>query len=134
MNKQNKIWQDTAPVAIGQLIGSAVIITIFVLLGQFNASVLLGSLAGSVLAVANYFFMYLFASKAADKAENQDVAGGQKLIQLSYMGRMIALLAALVLLAKSGYFNVITLAIPLALNRPILTIREMICKKVGANE
>lgn len=134
MQAQNQIWKDTAQVAIGQLIGAAAVAAIFAVLGRFDLTVLLGSLAGAGLATANYFLMYFFASKAADKAEKQDVAGGQKLIQLSYMGRMIGLLVALVLLARSGWCNVIALAVPLALNRPILSIHEWIRQKGGAKQ
>ena len=134
MNSQNQIWKDTVPIVVGQALGVAAVAGIFAILGRFDLTVLLGSLGGAFLATANYFLMYFFANKAADKAENQDVAGGQKLIQLSYMGRMIGLLVALVLLAKSGWCNVIALAVPLAFNRPILTIHELICKKGGAKE
>lgn len=135
MNLKNSIWKDTAVVAIGQAIGVAVLISIFAILGRFELKVLLGGIAGAIIATANYFFMYFFASKAADKAEQeQDIAGGQKLIQMSYMGRMIGLLVVLVLLAKSGWFHVITLAVPLAFTRPILTIHELIIKKGGANK
>lgn len=133
MDSKKQIWVDTAPIAIGQMLGVAAVSGIFAFLGRFDITVPLGSLCGAILATANYFLMYLLACKAADKAEQQDVAGGQKLIQLSYMGRMIGLLVALVLLAKSGWCNVIALAIPLALNRPILTIHEWIRSKGGAN-
>jgi hypothetical protein len=89
-------------------------------------------LAGGAIAFLNYFFMELIANKAADKAQNQDVAGGQKLIHLSYTGRMIALFAVLVLLAKSGWFHPLALVLPLAFTRPILTLRELIGKRGGA--
>lgn len=133
MDSQKQIWANTAPVVIGQSIGIAAVAGLFILLGRFDLTVLAGSLAGALLATANYFVLYLFACRAADKAEMQDIAGGQKVIQLSYIGRMIGLFTALVLLAKSGWCNVIALAVPLALNRPILTIYELLCKR-GAND
>lgn len=132
MEPKNTIWKDTAVVAVGQALCTAVLIGIFALLGYFDLSVLLGGAAGALIATGNYFLMYLFANKAADKAQQQDVAGGQKLIQLSYSGRMIGLLVVLILLGKSGWCNVIALAVPLAFTRPILTIHELILKKGGA--
>lgn len=135
MKSEKTILKDTAVVAVVQAIGAAALIAIFALLGYFDLTVLLGAVAGSLLATGNYFLMYFFASKAADKAEQeQDVAGGQKLIQMSYMGRMVGLLLLLVLLAKSGWCNVIALALPLAFTRPILNIHELILKKGGAKE
>ena len=65
------------------------------------------------------------ANWAADKAENQDITGGQKLIQLSYMGRMLGMFLVLIVLAKSGYCHVLALVLPLAFTRPILTIAEI---------
>lgn len=124
MQAQDPILKDTAPVAIGQLIGAAAVAAIYTVLGCFDLTVLLGTLAGAVLATVNYFLMYFFANKAADRAQNQDAAGGQKWIRLSYMARMIGLLVALVLLARSGWCNVIALAVPLALHRPILAIMQ----------
>ena len=132
MESKHTIWKDTAVIAIGQIIGTAAMIAVFALAGYFNITVLLGGLAGALIATANYFLMYLYASKAADKAEkDQDVTGGQKLIQMSYMGRMVGVLAVLVLLAKSGWCHVLALALPLAFTRPILTIHELILKKGG---
>lgn len=131
---KHAIWKDTAVVALGQVFCTAAMLGVFALLGAFNITVLRGSIAGVMIATANYFFMYYFASMAADKAQQQDISGGQKLIQLSYMGRMICLLAVLVLLAKSGCYNAIALAVPLAFTRPILTIYELILKKGGSKE
>ncbi len=132
MNSQNRKPKQTAAVAIGQSIGVAAMIGVFALVGKFQMTVLYGGLAGGIVAFLNYFVMVLLANKAADKAEAQDVAGGQKLIQLSYAGRMISLFAVLVLLAKSGYFHPLALVLPLAFTRPILTVWELIRKRGGA--
>ena len=86
-----------------------------------------------MIATANFFFMSFFANRAADMAEAQDITGGQKLIHLSYMGRMIGMFAALVVLAKSGLCHPLALVIPLALTRPILTVSELFRKKGGTN-
>ena len=132
MNAKHPIWKDIAPIALGQLIGIGVVSGIFAIVGRFDLTVPLGSLAGAFLATANFIIMYLYAWKASERAQAQDVAGGQKLIHLSYSGRMIGLLVGLILFAKSGWCNVIALAIPLALNRPILTMTEWISRKGGA--
>lgn len=131
MESRKFVFRQTGRVAAGQAVCTAAMIGIFAIIGQFDVSVLLGGIAGALIATANFFFMSLFADIAADKAEAQDVAGGQKLIQLSYMGRMIALFLALFLCAKSGVFNIITLAIPLVFTRPILTFSELFHKKGG---
>ena len=134
MDSRKQILHDMLPIVIGQCLCSVATCIVFAVIGRFDLTVILGNAAGSILAIGNYAIMYWAVCKASSKAQNQDVAGGQKLIQLSYTGRMIGLLIALILLAKSGLFHVITLAIPLALNRPILTVHEWIMqRKGGAN-
>ena len=129
MHSKNTAFQETAAVAVGQVLCTTAMIAVFALLGRYDLSVLLGGIAGAAVATANFFLMSLFANLAADKAEAQDIAGGQKLIQLSYMGRMIGMFLVLILCAKSGYFHVLALVIPLAFTRPILTIAELFKKK-----
>jgi uncharacterized membrane protein len=133
MNAKNTAFQETRNVLIGQILCSAAMIAVFAVLGYYQRSVLLGGIAGAVIATANYFFMSFFANRAADKAEAQDVAGGQKLIQLSYMGRMLGMFLALIVLAKSGFCHPLALVLPLAFTRPILTIAEIFNKK-GENK
>ena len=133
MDMRKYVLRQTLVVALGEAIGVAAMIGIFALLGQLDTSVLLGGLVGGMVAVANFFVMAIGVNIAADKAEKQDVKGGQMLIQMSYFGRTIGLFLILVLCAKSGIFNLIALVIPLVFTRPILTITEKYNKK-GGNE
>ena len=133
MESRKLLFRETAVVAAGQALCTAAMMAVFALVGKFDVSVLLGGIVGALIATANFFIMSLFVNLAADKAEAQDVAGGQKLIQLSYMGRMAGLLLVLVLCAKSGIFHVLALAIPLVFTRPVLTVAE-IFKKKGGNQ
>jgi len=131
MNSKSILFQETRTIAVGMVICTAVMIGIFALLGKYDTSVLLGAAAGALLSTGNFFLMALGTTLAADKAENQDVKGGQALIQMSYLGRMIGLFLLLALCAKSGKCNVLALVIPLVFVRPILTIAEMFKKKGG---
>jgi ABC-type multidrug transport system permease subunit len=131
MKSHNYVYRQTVAVALGQMICVGMMVGIFALLGKFQLSVLWGGLAGALIAIANFFIMSLCADIAADKAEAQDVSGGQKLIQLSYTGRMIGLFLILFLCAKSGFFHLVALVIPLAFTRPVLTVSELLKKKGG---
>lgn len=131
MNFKNSLLRQTATVIAGQVLGCAGMIGIFALLNRFDTSVLLGAAAGAVLATANFFLMALGANLAADKAEQQDVKGGQALVHFSYLGRMVGLFLLLALCAKSGKCNVPALVIPLIFVRPTLTIAELFRKKGG---
>lgn len=128
MDSRKFVLKETAIIALGQTICVAVMIGVFALLGYFDRSVLIGGIAGGVLATLNFLFMAIGASLAADKAQEQNVKGGQALIQGSYMVRLVVLFIILFALVKSGLCNVICAVLPLAFTRPILTIAEFFRK------
>lgn len=123
------VFKETAVILLGEAICVAVMIGVYALLGKFSLSVVLGAAAGALLAVANFFFMAIIATLAADKAEKQDVEGGQKLIKGSYPIRLLILGLLLFACARSGFFDVIALVLPLAFVRPTITIAEFFRKK-----
>lgn len=129
MDTRKIVWKETAVVLIGQGICLGVMFGVFALLGRFEVSVLLGGLVGALLATLNFFFMAVGTSLAADKAEKQDVKGGQKVIRMSYTGRLVVLVIVLFACLKSGLFNAITLLLPLIFVRPILMFAEFNKKK-----
>ena len=124
MDPRKIVFQETAVVAVGEVICTTVMVGIFALMGYFDASVVLGAIVGAVLAVGNFLFMAIGASLAADKAQAQDVKGGQNLIQLSMLLRYGLLFVVLFACGKSGMFNLIALALPLVFVRPTLTVAE----------
>ena len=133
MDNRKFVLSQALLVLIGELILSALMVGIFAVLGYFDISVIYGAIAGSLIATLNHLVLMLGVMAASSKAEKQDVKGGQMLVQMSYMGRLIGLFLVLVICAKSGIFNLIALALPLVFIRPILTIAEFIHKK-GGNE
>ena len=133
MNNRKYIFSQTAIILIGELVLSALRTGVFAALGYFDLSVVLGALAGSLIATTNHLVLMLGVLAAASKAEKQDVKGGQMLVQMSYMGRLLGLFLILVLCAKSEIFNLLALVIPLVFTRPVLTIAEYFNKK-GGNE
>ena len=129
MNSRKIALQETGIIALGEAIGTALMIAVFALLGKYDTSVLLGGIAGSIIATANFFAMAVVTTRAGDRAEAQDVAGGKKLVQASYPIRMLVLAAALFLCAKSGVFHVVALVIPLLFVRPTITLAEFFRKE-----
>lgn len=130
MDQRKVLFHQTAMVAIGEGLGTAAMIGAFALVGEYDVFVLLGGSVGAALATTNYFLLSRFAYMAADKAEKQDVAGGRKIIQLSYVGRMIGMISVLVLCAKLG-LHPLALVIPLVFAQPILYAAEVIKKRGG---
>ena len=128
MDNQKIVFKETAVVLMGQAICVAVMLGVYALLSKFTVKVLLGGIAGGVLATANFFFMAVSASLAADRAEAGNVNGGKALMQSSYGIRLVVLVALLFACVKSGYFELLPLLLPLVFTRPILSIGEFFRK------
>ncbi len=129
MEGRKIVFQQTAIIALGEAIGTALLLGIFALLGKWDVSVLLGGIAGALLATGNFFMMAMVASLAADRAQKGDVASGQKLLKGSFPIRLLVLGVLLAVLAKSGVFNIIALVVPLVFPQPTLLIAEFFRKK-----
>ena len=91
MDMRKFILQQTGIVALGEAVGVGIMIGIFALLGKYDGAVLLGGVVGGIAAVVNFFAMAIGVNNAADKAENQNVKGGQAAVKGSYLLRMILL-------------------------------------------
>lgn len=128
MDSRKLVLRETAIVAIGQAICVSAMVGICALLGIYNRSILLGSIFGGILAVLNFFFMAVSAMMAADKAENQNVAGGKATVQLSFIVRTVVLFVILFALIKSGLCDALASVLPLVFTRPILSIGEFFRK------
>ena len=128
MDSRKIVFKETAIVAVGELILSGIMVGIFAALGHFQWNVLWGALAGSAVMIANYFFMAVTVSLAADRAERGEVEQAKNMVQMSSVGRLIAMGLALFLGIRLGA-NVIALVLPLAFARPILMLAEFFRKK-----
>lgn len=129
MDGRKIVFKQTGTVLIGLAVCLCIMLAFFALLGKFDMSVLWGGIAGSVLAALNFFFMAMGTCIAADKAEDQDVKGGQKVIRMSYIGRQAVLVVLLFVCLKSGLFQPFALLLPLVFVRPILTVAEFFKRK-----
>ena len=128
MDSRKYVFKETLPIAVGEAICVAMMLGVFALLGKFDRSVVLGGVLGGLIAVGNFFFMAVGTALAADKAENQDVKGGQAVISSSYTIRMIVMAVLLFAAVKSGFCNVFASVIPLVFVRPVLTLGEFFRK------
>ena len=128
MDVRKLVLKETAVVAIGQIICVGAMLGVYALLGKFGSAVLLGGIAGSVAAILNFFFMAISAMKAADKAQEQNVKGGQLTIRLSYIVRLAVLFIVLFALIKSGFCDVLATVLPLLFVRPVLFVADFFRK------
>ena len=128
MDFRKTVLRETGIIALGVVIGVALMYGVFALLGRFDRAVLLGGVIGGALAILNFLFMAINASVAADKAVKQDVTGGRALMQTSYIMRLAAIFVILLACVKSGLCNAIAAVVPLLFVRPTITIAEFFRK------
>ena len=128
MDFRKTVLRETGIIALGEVIGVALMFGVFALLGRFDRTVLLGGVIGGALAILNFLFMAINASVAAGKAVRQDVTGGRALMQTSYIVRLAAIFLILLACVKSGLCNAIAAVVPLLFVRPTITIAEFFRK------
>ena len=128
MDSRKIVWQETAVVALGVVVCTAAMFGVYALLQLFSIKVLLGGALGSLLTIGNFFFMAVGTSLAADRAEKQDVKGGQGIIRNSMMIRYLVLFVLLFAAGKSDWFDVFALVLPLVFVRPVLLVSEFFRK------
>ena len=107
MNVQKAILDETRHIAIGVLAADVVMCIVFLLLGQFDYTVVLGALWGSLFAVGNFFFMGLGVQKAMDMED-----GAKRYMQKNYTLRMCFCVAGMAVGVKAPVFHSIAALIP----------------------
>ncbi|MCI6375901.1 MAG: ATP synthase subunit I [Clostridiales bacterium] len=122
------VFHETAIIAVGEVIGVAVMLAVFALLGRLDRTVVLGGIIGGLLAVGNFLMMAINVSLAADKAAKQDVKAGKAMVSTSYVTRMVVLFVILFACVKSGLCNVIACVVPLLFVRVTITVAEFMRK------
>lgn len=128
MDSRKIVLQETALITIGEVVCCGIMVGVFAALGSFQWNVLWGALAGLGITVANYFFMAMVASLAADRAEKGETNQAMKMIRLSMVVRLACLGLAVFVGYKLGA-NLIALALPLLFVRPVLLVKEFFRKK-----
>ena len=128
MDSRKIVFRETGIVAVGEVILSALMVAVFAAFGYFQMNVLWGALAGCLMMIANYFFMAVTVSLAADRAKKGELKQAKGMVQLSSTVRLVAVGVIAVVCIKLGA-NVLAVLLPLVFARPILMMAEFFRKK-----
>ena len=134
MESRKIVLRETGIVAAGVILCTGLMLAVYALLGYFSTKVLLGGVLGALLTVANFFFMAVGTSLAADKAQDDNVGGGKAVMKGSMLLRLVVLFVLLFALLKSGLCEPIALLLPLLFVRPVLMFGEFFRKKEESNK
>ena len=125
---------ETGLILAGEAVCVALMLAVYWMLDKLSGMVLYSAALGMVLTVLNFFVMAMVVSLAADRAEKQDVAGGQKLVKGAYPVRILVLAVILFACGKSGKFDILAVALPMLFVRPIMLVTEFFRKKEAVSE
>lgn len=116
--------KETRFIAAAVLILSVLMQAVFLIIGKWDYTVLLGNLWGVVLAVGNFFLMGLTVQKCLTLEPDE----AKKKMKLSQQGRLLMLLVLCMLGAALPWFNTIALLVPQFFPRIGVTIRGLTMK------
>jgi len=118
------VLKETRYIAVAVLILSVLQQAVFLILGKWDVTVLLGNLYGAAIAVGNFFLMGLTVQKCLT-LEPDDA---KKRMKLSQQGRLLMLLVLCMIGAALPCFNTIALLVPQFFPRIGVTVRGLTLK------
>lgn len=118
------VLKETRYIAAVVLILSALMQAVFLILGKWDYTVLLGNLYGLALAVGNFFLMGLTVQKCLTLEPDN----AKKKMQFSQQMRLLMLLVFCMIGAALNCFNTIALLVPQFFPRIGVTIRGLTMK------
>lgn len=124
------VKKETVYIALLTGIFSVFMQSVFLVIGKWDYTVLLGNLLGAFAAVANFFIMGLSVQSALNK-EKKEI---QNIMKISQMLRMLMLFAVAVIGYFVPVFNLIAVIIPFIFPRLAVTLRAASIKKETGSE
>ena len=144
MKVQPAVQAETRKMASGVGVLTALMIAVFLILRQFDHTVLLGAILGAAAAVGNFFLMALTVQKVTDgmpvlpKREQEEIEDGEqeqplsdeakqagKKMQLSFLLRMLMLGGVAVLAISAPVFHPWAALLPMLFPRIVIALRSL---------
>jgi len=121
------VLKETGFIAAFTLILSLLMQSVFLIIGKWDYTVLLGNLLGYLAAVGNFFLLGLTVQSAVEKEEKD----AKNLMKLSSTLRLLMMFVIAIIGYAVPVFNVIAMIIPYLFPRIALAIRPAFLKKDG---
>ncbi len=126
------VRKETGYIAVWVVLLSLVMEAVFLLIGQWDLSVLFGNLGGAAVAVGNFFLMALMATRIMNKAlETGKPEEAAARVKATATVRLLGCLGLCVILIAVFKTNVYATLIPLLFPRIGIAFRPMIDRKRG---
>lgn len=119
------IKRETFFIAVSVLLMSILMEAVFLIIGHWSYTVLLGNILGGVAAVGNFFLMGL----SVQKAVNNDSEQAPGIMKFSQTMRMLGIFIVVALAALIPFLNLWSTIIPLFFPRIAIMFRPLLDKK-----
>lgn len=131
MDEKKQLLRELLIVTVGELLCTALMFLVYYFLHRLDWTVVFAAAIGVVLVILNLFVMILGVVSASKKAEQGDVVGGKRTMNLSMLIRFVLRAGILAAVVLGGDFHlpaIIAMLIPLVLFRPIISLGEFFRK------
>ena len=125
------VKKETGYITVWVLLLSLLMEAVFLIIRQWDLSVLFGNLGGAVLAVVNFFLLAFVVSRAVDKGKPEEAA---QRVKATATLRLIGVGALSALLIGVFKTNVFATLIPLLFPRVAIAFRPMLDRKRGTGD
>ncbi len=119
------VLKETKYIAAWIFIFSVLMQAVFLVISEWNYTVLLGNLLSAVFAVLNFFLMGLTVQKALDKDEKE----AKTLVKVSQLYRSLMILVVTVIGVALPCFNTVAVIVPVFFPRIAIAMRPLFDKK-----
>lgn len=135
IEKKNKIdkvvWKEVSFIAIWMLIFSGIMEAVFLVIGKWDYTVLLGNLLSGIMGVVNFLLLGMTVQKAVS---SDDVKYAKNLMKTSQSLRLLMMGVVIGIGAIFDCFNIWATIIPVFFPRIAMVIRSIILNKQGGKE
>ncbi len=122
------VKKETGYITVWVLLLSLLMEAVFLIIRQWDLSVLFGNLGGAVLAVLNFFLLAFTVSRAVDKGKPEEAA---QRVKATATLRLIGVGALSALFIGVFKTNVLATLIPLLFPRVAIAFRPILDRKRG---
>lgn len=119
------VLRETKYIALWTVIFSVIMQAVFLIIGKWDVTVILGNILGDVAVVLNFFLMGLTVQKAVEKEEKE----AKSLIRTSQTARLFMMFLFVVIGVTAPIFNTWSSIIPLVFPRIAVAIKPIADKR-----
>ena len=119
------VLKETKYIAAWIFIFSVLMQAVFLVISEWNYTVLLGNILSAVFSVLNFFLMGLTVQKALDKDEKE----AKTLVKVSQLYRSLMILVVTVVGVALPCFNTVAVIVPVFFPRIAIAMRPLFDKK-----